>query len=77
MPSIDNVTEADTHPVKAITGVFHGFTVPMGESIAELIVQYVADTPSDGNVWRAMSLHLPSPRPEASNRILSSTSFRS
>jgi hypothetical protein len=77
MPSIINVTETDGHLIKAVVRFFHGFTVPVSESVAELILQYAADNPLDGNVWTAISLHLHSRRPDQSNRIFSSTSFYS
>ena len=74
MPFTDNDTETDAYLIKAIAGLFHGFTVSVSESVAELILQYVADDRVDGNAWRTKSLHSHS-RPDSSNKIFSSISF--
>jgi hypothetical protein len=73
MPSIDHIAETDAHPINGVTGLFHGFAVPVSESVAELIFQYVVDSPFDGNIWRAKSLYFS--QPNMLNGIFSSTSF--
>ena len=75
MPSVDKVVWPGKHSKDADARLFRGFAVPVSETVAELILQYVADAPVVGNVWQAMSLRKPPPKLSPSSGTLSSTSL--